>query len=256
MIEFSRAIVRPPGATYVQGLTTGAYGKPSLELALEQHARYCDALRACGVEIVALPADDERPDATFVEDTAVIVGKRAIATRPGAPERLGEVAAVRDALAPLVEETSDIEEPATLDGGDVCASEEKVFIGISQRTNAAGAEQLTKWLARGGLLATTIDITDIPDLLHLKSGMSYLGGGRFAVADALRTRIEAPTVITVEPEEAYAANCVRVNDTVLIAKGYPSFEMTLNSLGFKTLAVDVSEFRKMDGGLSCLSLRF
>ena len=107
-----------------------------------------------------------------------------------------------------------------------------------------------------GKLATTVDIRDIPEILHLKSGMAYLGDGRFAVIDALRGRVDAPTVVTVEPQEAYAANCIRVNDALLIAQGYPEFESTLRCLGFKTVALDVSEFRKMDGGLSCLSLRF
>jgi len=255
-MTFTRAIVRPPGSSYAQGLTTGAHGEPSLELALEQHARYCEALQRCGLELVVLPADEAHPDATFVEDTAVIVGTRALITRPGAPSRLGEVHAVREALAPLVDEIETIDENATLDGGDVCESEDRVYVGLSHRTNEAGADALAQWLARAGTPTTKIEIRDVPSILHLKSGMGYLGDGRFAVIDELRGRVEAPTIVTVEPDEAYAANCVRVNDYVLLAAGYPSFETTLQSLGFKTIALDVSEYRKMDGGLSCLSLRF
>ncbi|MBV8491171.1 MAG: N(G),N(G)-dimethylarginine dimethylaminohydrolase [Candidatus Eremiobacteraeota bacterium] len=254
MTSFTRAIVRPPGKSFASGITTGA-GGPSLELALEQHAEYCRALAECGLEVVALGADDEHPDATFVEDTAIIVEGQAILTRPGAPSRQEEVDAIRDALAPIFPTLAAIEAPGTVDGGDVCEGLGCVFIGLSQRTNAEGAAQLSAWLTQAGFFNKTIDISDT-ELLHLKSGMAHLGQGRYVLVDSLRNRLELEAAITVDLEEAYAANCVRVNDSVLVASGYPSFERTLRDLGYTVVALDMSEFQKMDGGLSCLSLRF
>ncbi len=256
--RFANAIVRLPGHSLAFGLTTAGMGPPSIDLALAQHERYCEALRACGLSLVVLPADEAHPDATFVEDTAIVAGGRAIATRPGAPSRSGEVTAVREALARFFDRIDEIEAPGTLDGGDVCEADDRAFVGLSQRTNEEGARQLQAWFAAGGLDATIVDIRDVREILHLKSGMAYLGDGRYAVIDALLPRLALPhgCVVRVAPEEAYGANCVRVNDAVLVATGHPKLESALAALGLETIALDVSEYCKLDGGLSCLSVRF
>lgn len=258
MTRYRHALVRPPGANFAAGLSTAGLGAPDLALALRQHARYCEALRQCGLELVALPADEHHPDATFVEDTAILTAHGALLTRPGAPSRRGEVAAIGAALESLQAAIAAVAAPGTLDGGDVCECGTAVYLGISDRSNPEGADQLEAWLAPQGLPLRRIDIRPIRDLLHLKTGMSWLGEGRVAALAALAPTLAAAglDVVPVDADEAYAANCVRVNDFVLVAAGYPRFESRLAALGYRTLALDMSEFRKMDGGLSCLSLRW
>jgi dimethylargininase len=255
---FRRAIVRPPGPSFPRGITAAGLGEPDLGLALEQHRRYCAALERCGLALTRLPPDHAHPDSTFVEDVAVLTPAGAVITRPGAESRRGEVAAVRTALEGLVSLLGEIQAPGTLEGGDVCEADDRFWIGVSQRTNPEGARQLTALLERAGIAAITIDIRATPGLLHLKSGLAALGDGRLlaiaALADAEAFR--GYDVLQVAAAEGYAANAVRVNDNVLIASGFPTIESSLVRAGLATIALDVSEFRKMDGGLSCLSLRF
>src|SRR6185295_12812959 len=124
--------------------------------------------------------------------------------------------------------------------------------------NEAGAEQLAELLTGSGCTSSLVDIRNVKDLLHLKSGVAYLGDNRLAVIEALGNRKEfhGYELVRVPAGEEYAANCVRINDQVLIAAGYPVFERTLRDCGYKTSVLEMSEFQKMDGGLSCLSLRF
>ncbi|HSQ59340.1 MAG TPA: N(G),N(G)-dimethylarginine dimethylaminohydrolase [Acidobacteriota bacterium] len=255
---FRRAIVRPPSANLADGLTTAGLGPPDPGRALAQHAAYAAALERCGLEVTRLAEDPRYPDATFVEDTAVLTPRAAILTRPGAPSRAGEVDGIRAALAPWYPEPLRIAAPGTLDGGDVCETDHGFFIGISARTNEEGAAQLARHLAVLGVPSTFLDVRGVPGILHLKSALSSLGDGRVAAIDGLagHPALSGYEVVAVAPEESYAANCVRVNDRVLVASGHPRFERTLRALGYETLALDVSEFAKMDGGLSCLSLRF
>lgn len=253
-----RAIVRRPANTLADGITTASLGAPNFARALEQHAAYCAALQAAGVTNVALESEAAFPDAHFVEDVAVLIGGRALLARPGHPARRHEADSLRSTLAEFFNELAEIEPPGTLDGGDVCDASDRVYVGLSQRTNASGIAQLDAWLERAGKTLITIDIRNRPGLLHLKSGMSFLGNERFVAVDAVAPLIgtRAQDVIGVAPDEAYAANCVRVNEVVFVAAGFPKLSADLTRSGFRTVALDVSEFRKMDGGLSCLSLRF
>ena len=258
MNHFTQAIVRPPAANFADGLTTVSLGVPDVALALEQHAAYCAALQQLGLRLTELPPDGAHPDSTFVEDTAMVFPDGALITRPGADSREGEVVAMAQALAPLLPIQARIEAPGTLDAGDVCEAGDEVFIGISLRTNEAGAAQLAHWLASHGKRATNIDIRHLTEILHLKSGLVALGGGRVVAIDALASHpaLAGYEVVRVSPEEAYAANCVDVNGTVLLARGFPKLAASLRALGYPLLELDMSEFRKMDGGLSCLSLRW
>jgi len=257
MPAITRAIVRPPGSTFAKGLTSASKGAPDVSLALEQHAAYCGALRRCGVDIVALPPSTDLPDATFVEDVAVIVDGNALLTRPGAPIRQGEVGLIRDRIAALFGRVGEIFAPATLDGGDVCESGDLCYVGISEGTNEAGAEQLASWLASIGKRAVAIDIRSDPQLLHLKSGIAFLSG-TFVVTSSMRDHpaLAGEPAIFVDADEAYAANCVEINGRVFVAAGFPRLTAALKARGFDIVALDMSEFEKMDGGLSCLSLRF
>ncbi len=258
MNEFTHAITRRPGANFASGLTQADAGPPDFTRALAQHDAYCEALGRCGLAVTTLPADPAFPDGTFVEDVAVLTERTAVATRPGAPSRLGEVRAVVASLGALRPLTHAIEAPGTLDGGDVCQAGAHMFVGISARTNVEGARQYCEILRGAGHTASTIDIRANPMLLHLKSGIAYLGDGRLLVAPGLPVceNLAKFEILRVCAAEAYAANCVRVNDRVLIAAGYPLTAALLRAGGYDCLSLDMSEFRKMDGGLSCLSLRF
>jgi dimethylargininase len=255
--RFTAAIVRPPAASFADGLTTAGLGAPDLSLALTQHAAYCAALEQLDVGVTALTADAAFPDSTFVEDTAVVTAHGAIIARPGAPTRAGEATLMRRVLEARLGTVAAITAPATLDGGDICQADRTFFIGLSHRTNAEGAHQLADWLGRAGYSATVIDIRGNAALLHLKSGIAWLGGKNLVVVDALADHpaLAGYRQIVVPAEETYAANCVRVNDAVLIASGHPTIAAEVAALGHRVVTLDMSEFQKMDGGLSCLSLR-
>jgi len=268
----SRAIVRLPAPNFSKGLTTVDLGVPEYELALRQHEAYCTALGRCGLKLTRLRPDPDHPDSCFIEDIAVMIDalprgrttapnapdRAAILARPGAPSRRGEVESVREALTAFLESLSEVRSPGTVDGGDVCEAGDHFFIGVSERTNEVGAAQVAEWLKNSGYTSSLVDVRDARGLLHLKSGLAYLGNNHLVVTDSLANRNEFAgyDLVRVNSDEDHAANCVRINDHVLIAAGNPKFERELNKLGYQTIVLEMSEFQKMDGGLSCLSLRF
>jgi len=257
-MPLTHALVRPPAETFAAGITSAGLGAPVLALAREQHEAYCRALERLGLALVRLPPDPEFPDSTFVEDAAVVARGSALLTRPGAPSRSGEVAPVRAALGPWFPQPDAITAPGTLDGGDVCEAGAHCFIGLSARTNAHGAAQLAAWLGRRGIGASTIDVRGIPGLLHLKTGLAWLGGQRLLASRGLagHEALRGWEVVRVPEGEEYAANCVRVHDAVLVPRGFPATAALLGGLGYDIVPLEMSEFRKMDGGLSCLSVRW
>lgn len=255
---FTRAIVRIPGSNFADGLTTVNLGVPHLDQVLEQHAHYCDALRECGLNLTVLEPDVQHPDSTFVEDTAILTAQAAILCRPGAPSRAGEVAAIRPAIESFYTRILTIDDPGAVDGGDICEAEDHFFIGVSLRTNEEGARQLSAHLHSLGYTTSTIDIRSFSSILHLKSGISYIGDNTLVVMDEMASNPHFARFhqLRVSAPESYAANCIRVNDRVLAAQGFPRLTAGLAVRGFRPLALNMSEFQKMDGGLSCLSLRF
>ena len=166
--------------------------------------------------------------------------------------------AVRDALSAHFAELPEITSPGTLDAGDVCEAGQTVFIGISLRTNHEGARQLAEWLSRYGVASRLVDIRHTPGILHLKSGIVALDADRLLCIDALAAHeaFADRTVLRVPSGEEYAANCVRVNDVIFVADGFPGTHAVLREAGYTLVPLAMSEFAKMDGGLSCLSLRF
>jgi dimethylargininase len=255
---FTNAIVRFPGRNFAAGLTTVHLGTPSSERVLEQHQRYCRALLECGLAVTTLDADLRFPDSTFVEDTAILTPRGAILTRPGAASREGEVDAIRSAILNFFPSTLTIEAPGTVDGGDICEAENHFFIGLSHRTNQEGARQLAAHLASLGYTSSMVNVRPMTTILHLKSGISYIGCNTLVVMEEMTANPQFRDfeLIRVCAEESYAANCVCVNDRVLVANGFPRLTAELRARGFSPLALEMSEFQKMDGGLSCLSLRF
>jgi dimethylargininase len=255
---FTHAIVRPPSPNFFTGHTTADLGKPHYSTALKQHVAYCEVLEKCGLTLTILPPDALYPDSTFVEDAAILTKRCAIITRPGAASRRGEVTTIERELANFFDGIERIEAPGTVDGGDICEAGDHFFIGISQRTNEVGARQLAELLAKYDYTSEFVDVRNVKGILHLKSGIAYLREGRFVLIDELERfpQFRQFNSISVGRGEEYAANCVMVNDSLLIAAGFPDIEHELNELGFTTMSLQMSEFQKMDGGLSCLSLRF
>jgi dimethylargininase len=255
---FKNAIVRIPGSNFADGLTTVDFGVPQYDAVMQQHAAYCEALRACGLTLTTLAADLKHPDSTFVEDTAVLTAHAAILCRSGAPSREGEAAAIRPELERFFPSMLEIEAPSTLDGGDICEAENHFFLGLSLRTNEEGVRQFGAHLSRLGYTASVVDVRSMTSILHLKSGIAYIGDTTLVVMEEMADNplFRDHKLIRVRAEESYGANCVRVNDSVLVAAGFPHLTAELKSHGFHPLVLDMSEYRKMDGGLSCLSLRF
>jgi dimethylargininase len=255
---FRNAVVRIPGCNFADGLTTVELGVPRFEQVLQEHARYREALMECGLTVTTLEADLRYPDSTFVEDTAILTERGAILTRPGAASRAGETATICQTLKRFFPTMLEIEPPGTLDGGDICEAQHHFFLGLSQRSNEEGIRQLGALLARFGYTSSVIDIRAMKSILHLKSALSYLGNNTLVVTEEMagNETFAKYQRICVSPAESYAANCVRVNERVLLAAGYPQLRAALLKSGFDPLLLDMSEFQKMDGGLSCLSLRF
>jgi dimethylargininase len=250
--------VRTPGANFATGLTSGLFGVPNYDLVLRQHADYCAALRECGVAVTTLDSDLDHPDSTFVEDTAVLTAQSAILTRPGALSRVGEIAAIRPAIQGFFQVVLEIAAPGAVDGGDICEAGNHFFLGRSQRSNEEGLRQLAAHLSHQGYTSAVVDIREMAGILHLKSGVSYIGENTLVVIEEIADHelFRSYDRIVVSTPESYAANCVRVNHRVLVAAGYPRIAADLAQLAFNPLILDMSEFQKMDGGLSCLSLRF
>lgn len=255
---FHHVIVKTPCPSVCDGITTSPQlGKPDYEKALEQHAQYIAALKQCGVEVTVLPADNNYPDSCFVEDVAVLTRKCAVVTNPGAASRNGETAAIVPVLETFFdrENIHFIHSPGTLEGGDVMMAGDTFYVGVSARTNEEGIRQFAAILEGYGFRCEAVPLEEV---LHLKTGVNYLENNNLLVSgEFIEKACFAQYNKTVIPqEEAYAANCIWVNGTVIVPQGYPAVKAAVEKLGYSVLTVDTSEFRKIDGGLSCLSLRF
>jgi len=252
---FTKAIVRIPCRAMVKGLSSANLGKPDYQKALLQHADYVEALKECGLQVRVLPADENFPDSTFVEDVALLTPNCAILTNPGAPSRRLETRSVLKTLSDFYEKVEMIEAPGTLEAGDIMMVGDHYYIGLSERTNQAGAEQMISILESHGFSGSVVTLTEV---LHLKTGLGYLENNNLLACGEFldKPEFQKYRLLEVEPDEAYAANSVWINGTVLTPKGFPKTRVLIESAGYKVREVDVSEFQKLDGGLSCLSLRF
>ncbi len=254
-MKFTHAITRQPGRSLADGITSASLGRPDLARALDQHAAYVAALRTCGVEVTVLSALDDYPDSVFIEDAALCTRAGAISSRPGAESRREEAALLVPDLRRFFPEVAAIVAPGTLDTGDVMMVGDHFYIGRSQRTNAAGAAQLISFLEARGLTGSTVPMSEA---LHLKTGLSYLENGHLLACGEFvgREEFRALQVIEVPAREAYAANSIWVNGRVIMPQGYPETRGRVAALGYTVIEVDTAEFQKLDGGVSCLSLRF
>lgn len=252
---FTKSIVKIPCENIIRGLTSVNLGIPNYLEALVQHQYYINALRKCGLEVTILDANEKYPDSTFVEDTALLTPHCAIITNPGASSRKGEIHEIKKILINFYEMVEEIIEPGTLEAGDVMMVGAHYFIGLSERTNAQGASQLISILNKYGMTGSAVSLKNV---LHLKSGVSYLENNNLLVTGEFKYHPEFQkyNLILIDGEEKYAANSLWINNNVLVPQGFPITKSKIEVLGYQTIEVDVSEFRKLDGGLSCLSLRF
>jgi len=251
---YTYAITRLPGENFADGITTSTLGRPAYPHILLQHQAYRQALQNLGLEVILLPDEPGYPDAYFVEDPAIVTPTVAIITRPGASSRRGEELTLEPVLKkyrPVVH----IEPPGTVEGGDILMVENHFFIGISDRTNQQGAAQLADFLAKAG---HTSEYIPVASGLHLKSSVNYIGHSTLLLTQSLADHPawKRYNKMLLDPDEEYAANTLWVNDTLLTPRGFPKTLSKLTSLGMKILELDVSEVQKMDGGLTCMSLRF
>ncbi len=252
---FKKAILRAPCRNFIQGLTTSELGLPDYEKAVDQHSAYTQALESCGLEVITLSPDENYPDSVFVEDTALLTEHCAIITNPGAISRRGEIAAIAEELQRHFDIIKYIDEPGTADAGDILRVDNHFYIGISGRTNSSGADQIINILSEHGYTGSKVNIKKS---LHLKSGAAYLGGNNLVVSGEMVNRPEFSKFnkIIIPDEEEYAANCLLINNKVLIAGGYSKARTMIESYDYEIIELDMSEYKKLDGGLSCLSLRF
>jgi len=252
---FTQAIVRRPCPAIVDGLTTSNLGKPVYQLALQQHIQYMKALMACGLKVNILDPDNNYPDSTFVEDTALLIPDCAIITNPGAPSRKGETEEIATLLGRFFQNMEAIEPPGTVDAGDIMMVGSHYYIGLSDRTNEDGAKQIIEILEKYNLSGSLVTLEKV---LHLKTGVSYLENNTLLAAGEFIEKKDFRdfTIIPVDDNESYAANSIWVNDCVIMPSGYPKTQRAIEKAGYKILMVNTSEFRKIDGGVSCLSLRF
>ncbi|MGF1733281.1 dimethylargininase [Photobacterium kasasachensis] len=253
---FNYIIARTPCKALVDGISSADDGKPDYELAMKQHLAYLDALRKCGVEILLLPPLEQYPDSVFVEDPALCTKHCGIVTRPGADTRRGEIDSIEPALRRFYgDKIEHITAPGTLDAGDVMMVGDIFYIGKSARTNEEGATQLIAILEKYGMSG---HIVPLEKVLHLKTGLAYLENGNLLAAGEFIDKPEFAhlNIIEIPENESYAANCIWVNGTVIMPSGYPTTENRIRELGYRVETVDTSEYRKVDGGVSCMSLRF
>jgi dimethylargininase len=253
MTDSMIALTRAPAATLADCELTYLEREPiDVERARRQHAAYCQALRACGAEVITLPPDDALPDSTFVEDTAVIFHEVAVMAVLGAASRRAEAAAVE----PIIGRWRRIERvpaPATLEGGDVLVVGRTVFAGLSARTNAGGIEALRAVLAPHGYRVVAVPVTGC---LHLKTACTALDERRLLVnPDWIDCGpLAGYELVRVPPGEPFGANVLCLGETRLVPAGAPATRALVARLGYTVCPVDISEFAKAEGGLTCLSL--
>jgi dimethylargininase len=250
-----RALVRAPGKSYSSALTRQTPAPAvDLDLAREQHAVYVRALRQTGLDVLELAPDDAHPDAVFVQDRACVLGGRAIVGRSAVAAREGEEAPILEVLQrhfPVVR----LEAPACLDWGDVLIEKDRLFVGLSDRSNDGAVQQLCSMLAP----QWSVSAVPLPgNLLHLLSGCSYLGNGSLLAVDSLArfARDNRWNVVRVPPGEEAAANVLRLADVVVMPAGYPETTEAIRRAGHRVHAVPMSEFEKRDGGVTCLSILY
>jgi len=244
------AIVKPPSRSYQRCVSSHPLRSTvDFARAQDQHTAYCAVLEELGLDLIRLAPDDTKPDSCFVEDTAIIHGNKAFITRMAINSRRGEEASVREELEKHLNVTH-CRPPATIEGGDAIHLPDELIIGETQRTTAGGIGQAGECLQ--------VPVKTIKDIaiVHLKSHVTYLGSG---VVICTGRYVDHPELtqfekLVVDKKEVYAANTLAIGDVVLMTKGYPVSAQLVRDAGFDVITLDMSEFEKCEGALTCLSL--
>lgn len=256
---FTKAITRKPCRALVNGITTAMFGEgtPDYDKAIRQHDQYVKTLEELGLEVTDLEGDERYPDSCFVEDPAVVMEHCAIITNSPKDSRNGEKFEILDTIKEFYNDDQIffIEAPGTMEGGDVMKVGNHFFIGQSDRTNAEGARQFNDIVTKFGYTSSTVPVTEG---LHLKDFVIYLENNNMLVSAIMN---EEPSFkdfnrFVVDTDELYAINSMYINGTVLVPEGYPKTQKIIENLGYPVKVVLTDEFRKIDGSLTCLSLRF
>ncbi len=256
---FTKAITRKPCRALIDGITTAQFedGKPDYDSAIAQHAKYVETLRSLGLEVTVLEGDERYPDSCFVEDPAVVMEGCAVITNPATDSRNGEKEEIIETIRKFYDDDQifHIEAPGTMEGGDVMLVGKHFYVGQSDRTNAEGARQFNEIVTRFGYTSSTVPVTEG---LHLKDFVIYLEDNNMLVTELMdkEPQFQSFNRFVIEPEELYAINSLNINGTVLVPQGYPKTLKIIQDLGYPTRLMDTGEFRKIDGSLTCLSLRF
>jgi len=255
-ITFTHALCRAPARSVTQGLRAVDHGAPDADEFAREHGAYVAALRATGADITVLPAQEDFPDSVFIEDPALILNGVAIELRPGAPSRIGEAPALADDLALYGLQVRHLPEGGFVDGGDILCSDFEVMIGLSARTDRAGIAGLRPIVEDLGYRLHVVETP--PEILHFKTECSLLDPDTVLATPRLAATgaFNGYRVIETAEGEAGAANAIRFNEPVFLAQGYPETAARLEATGFSVIALSVAQAALVDGGLSCMSLRY
>ena len=254
-ITFSKAITRRPSACVKHGLRSEDAGDPDFLRLERDHQAYVDALKAAGANVVELEALDDLPDAVFVEDTALCLPDCAILMRPGAESRGPEVTQISDDIRKIFETVFEVSGPAYIEGGDILYTGRQILVGTSERTDHAGIAQLAGFVEPRGHRVRTVKTP--PGVLHFKTDCSLVETDTILSTQRLASSgcfADYKVLIVPEGEEA-AANMIRFNNTLIMSAGFPKTFQMLSTAGFDVVQLNNSECAKIDGGMSCLSLR-
>ena len=254
--NFTHALCRNPCSRVTQGLRAEDVGDPDFQQFQSQHQHYVDALRDAGLQVDVLDANEQFPDSVFIEDAALCLAGVAITLRPGASSRFGEAEALRPELVDRFNEVIDLPGPGFIDGGDILVTDTEVLVGLSARTDRDGFNALAVIVESLGYSARQIHTP--PDILHFKTDCGLLDSNTIFASRPLAASgcFADYSVIEAPEDEKAAANLIRVNDRVFISAGYPKTCELLQHHGYLVVALPTSEAAKVDGGLSCESLRY
>ncbi len=253
---FSHAVARKPSASIVDGLRAVDTGAPDLKQFQHDHDHYVSLLASTGAAVTVLEPLDDFPDSVFVEDAALCLPETAIAMRPGAPSRVGEAAVMVPVLSRFYGDVVSIAGPGFIDGGDILVTEREILVGRSARTDAAGIAELARITTRWGYKVREVETP--AGVLHFKTDCSVLDENTILATRKLSDIgcFQGYQVINTADGEEAAANAIRFNELVLMPAGFPHTSEKLSAAGYDVREVGNTEAAKLDGGMSCLSLRF
>jgi dimethylargininase len=254
--RFSHAICRLPSKSLVDGLRAVDTGTPNYNQFIKDHQSYVEALKASGAEVVLLDALEPFPDSVFIEDAALCLREGAIVMRPGAETRLGEADEIEPWLSKIYSKVDRIEGPGFIEGGDILTTENEILVGTSARTNSAGIAELKTLVEPWGYKVREVNTPK--EILHFKTDCSLLDSKTILSTSRLASTgcFDGYKVIEVADGEEACANSIRFNDNVIMPSSFLKTQKKLEDCGYQIIPIGNSEAAKLDGGMSCLSLRF